>query len=90
MFPFLVMTIISKHYKQFDDTEFQQKYASVIEGLQHPHAEFNAMRAYYYPAFLMQRVLFTGTLIIFYSWPLPQCILISASNILVTLLSLIK
>ena len=84
IFPAVVMTIVGNNYRRLQFKRFRDKFGALMEGLQIPHREYNSLRAHYYSAFLMQRVLFSWTILVLYSWPLAQCIVISITNILVT------
>ena len=83
MFPSIVMTIVGNNYRRLRFKRFRAKFGALMEGLWTPHREFNSLRAHYYSVFLLQRVLFSWTILVLYAWPLAQCIFISFTNILV-------
>ena len=86
LFPSCVMSIIGRNYASLKDETFKQKYGSVTEGLKiHMVASEEVYQAHFYSAFLMQRLLFAGSLVVFYAWPYVQLISIAAASLLVSL-----
>ena len=81
------MSILSHNYRHLKDDTFKQRFGSVTEGLHiHEIASREVYQAHFYSAFLMQRFVFAGTLVVFYELPYVQLISIAVASILVCLI----
>ena len=67
MLPFIIMSILSVHYKRLKTKKFEKKYGSITEGVD--IADNNSWKTLYYPIFLMQRLGIAAILVFLYSVP---------------------